>query len=123
MQLAAQGGQAGRVGVPAEDGAGGVTGQRLGGQEHQDRDQDQDEDPQQQPPEDESPYPAGSEPVHDGPASSALAEPDRPEAVAEAIQVERALARLEPLDLGRVAVDETAEERNDVPAGVVLGLL
>src|SRR5690349_3030464 len=53
----------------------------------------------------------------------ALAEPDRPVAVAEAIQVERALARLEPLDPGRVAVDEAAEEGDDVAAGVVLDLL
>src|SRR6185437_4390992 len=35
--------------------------------------------------------------------SSVLAEPDRAEPVAEAIQVEGALARLEPLHLGRVA--------------------
>src|SRR5258707_1248431 len=34
-----------------------------------------------------------------------LAEPDRAEPVAEAIQVERALARLQALHIGRVAVD------------------
>src|SRR6185312_4134304 len=55
--------------------------------------------------------------------SSVLAEPDRAEPVAEAIQVEGALARLEPLHLGRVAVDEATEERDDVPADVVLELL
>src|SRR5215472_5515984 len=54
---------------------------------------------------------------------SALAEPDRTETVAEAIQVQRALARLEPLHVGRVGVDEAAEERDDVPADVVLDLL
>src|SRR5690349_5249928 len=53
----------------------------------------------------------------------ALAEPDRPEAVPEAIQVEGALAWLESLDPGRVAVDEPAEEGDDVAADVVLGLL
>src|SRR5215469_3546348 len=54
---------------------------------------------------------------------SALGEPDRTEAVAEAIQVEGALAWLEPLHLGRVAVDQATEERDDVPAVVVLELL
>src|SRR6266571_8618938 len=57
------------------------------------------------------------------PCLPALAEPDRAVAVAEAVQVEGALARLEPLDLGRVAIDEATEARDDVPAGVVLGLL
>src|SRR5437764_677939 len=45
-----------------------------------------------------------------------LAEVDRAETVPEAVQVEGALAGLEPLDLGRVAVDEVSEERDDVAA-------
>src|SRR5690348_16327974 len=52
-----------------------------------------------------------------------LAEVDRAETVPEAVQVEGALAGLEALDPGRVAVDEVAEERDDVAADVVLDLL
>src|SRR5690348_500813 len=55
--------------------------------------------------------------------SRRLAEPDGAEPVPEAVQVQRALARPEPLDLVGVAVDEVAEERDDVPADVVLELL
>src|SRR5262245_58494092 len=52
-----------------------------------------------------------------------LTEPDRAEPVAEAIQVERALAGLQTLYLVRVAVDQVAEERNDVAADVVFEFL
>src|SRR5229473_2214109 len=53
----------------------------------------------------------------------ALAEPDGAEAMAERIEVQGALAWLEPAHLRAVGVDQVVEERNDVTALVVLELL
>src|SRR4051812_31311853 len=56
-------------------------------------------------------------------APRSLSEPDRPVAVAEAVQVERALVGPEALHLRRVGVEQVVEERDDVAAHVVLHLL
>src|SRR4051794_16153977 len=69
---------------------------------------------------------AASPPPDVPPASFAMArsgEPDGAVPVTEGREVQRALARLQPLDLRGVAVEEAAEERDDVAAGVVLLLL
>src|SRR2546430_337936 len=56
-------------------------------------------------------------------ASVALGEPDGSVSMSERVEVQRPPVHLEPFDLRAVGVDQVVEERDDVPALVVLQLL